>query len=187
MRAGRPAVAFLARYWASVKKTETCWLWTGSLNANGYGVLAGPTVDGKPGRQQRAHRVAIQLAGVRVPRGAMVLHRCDVRHCVRPDHLFVGTHADNMRDMTQKGRQSRGDSHWTRTDRARARTVAARNAKLTVRGEKHPRAKLTEDNVRSIRVRVAAGGSLSAVGREFGVTAQAVFGIVNGKAWSWLR
>lgn len=89
------------RFWEKVEKTEGCWLWTA---ANG-----GP---GKYGQfaihahyHEGAHRVSYVLNVGPIPEGMGVLHRCDVPLCVRPDHLFLGTAADNIADMLAKGRR----------------------------------------------------------------------------------
>lgn len=85
------------RFWASVDKTETCWLWRGKLTA-GYGSMM---VDGKA---YRAHRWAYERFVGPIPEGLFACHKCDVRNCVNPDHIFIGTNADNVRDMVAKGR-----------------------------------------------------------------------------------
>jgi hypothetical protein len=91
------------RFWSKVDKTSTCWLWTGALfRSGGYGAFRIRTTT------IRAHRLAWELMREKIPRGMCVLHRCDVPACVNPDHLFLGTRADNMKDMYNKGRNVNG-------------------------------------------------------------------------------
>lgn len=90
------------RFWAKVKKTESCWLWSGSPGMDGYGKL-------KVGKKTvRAHRVAWELDKGPIPTGLSVLHKCDTPLCVNVAHLFLGTHLDNVFDMMQKERQPMG-------------------------------------------------------------------------------
>lgn len=79
-----------------------CWLWDGALNHHGYGQLSQTC-----GRPVKAHRVSYELSCGPIPQGMHVCHHCDVRSCVNPDHLFLGTQADNMLDMKKKGRAFR--------------------------------------------------------------------------------
>ena len=99
-----PAQSTEQRVWSKVQKTESCWLWHGAINAHGYGNFA---VREGPNRNLKtvlAHRFALTLHGVDIPSGMQVCHRCDVRNCVNPVHLFLGSNADNIRDMVAKGR-----------------------------------------------------------------------------------
>lgn len=79
-----------------------CWLWIGSININGYSQIMLP--HGKP---DRAHRVSYRLFKGDIPAGLDVRHTCDVRHCVNPDHLLVGTRKQNMQDALDRGRTAR--------------------------------------------------------------------------------
>lgn len=88
------------RFWAKVNKTEGCWEWTGAKGRGGYGQLY---VDGK---DVRAHRVSWELHHGPIPKGMFVCHHCDNQPCVRPEHLFIGDNAANMRDAFAKGRHS---------------------------------------------------------------------------------
>ncbi len=95
-------------FWARVKKTATCWLWTGRTMHFGYGVIQ---------LYQRAphissHRASWMIHHGSIPNGLWVLHKCDVPACVNPDHLFLGTHADNMKDAQRKGRLSVPGKGW---------------------------------------------------------------------------
>lgn len=92
------------RFWPKVLKTETCWLWQGALvNESGYGCFRGPN-----GRNVLAHRFAWELTNGPIPDGMFACHRCDVRQCVNPAHLFLGTQQDNIDDMMRKGRGNQG-------------------------------------------------------------------------------
>lgn len=89
---------FRTRFIAKIEKTQSCWLWTGPLSQSGYGRASRGT------KKVRAHRASYELFVGPIPEGMCVLHKCDIPRCVNPDHLFIGTHLDNMRDMESKGR-----------------------------------------------------------------------------------
>lgn len=91
----------VARFWESVEKGpgDACWEWTGHANRSGYGRVT------RRGRDLFAHRYSWELANGPIPDGLIVCHRCDNPPCVRPEHLFLGTHSDNMRDAQRKGRR----------------------------------------------------------------------------------
>lgn len=114
------------RFWPKVEKTDGCWLWTGSIDAYGYGQI---NSGGKRGRPLKAHRVSYALLVGPVADNRCVLHRCDNRRCVRPDHLWVGTRPENSRDMVAKGRGTagrtvpHGGTHWTRAQPGRASEI----------------------------------------------------------------
>jgi hypothetical protein len=95
------------RFWNKVKRSRGCWLWTGAITSWGYGWFQRTA-----GVPHYAHRVAWEFTHGAAPNG-LVLHKCDVRHCVNPDHLYVGTQADNMRDMASRGRSTKGRA-WRR-------------------------------------------------------------------------
>ncbi len=96
------------RFWNKVRVTDGCWLWTGALCPNGYGNF---TLFAQSVRRERqvvtSHRMAWVLTHGEIPDGLLVLHRCDVRRCCNPDHLFLGTYRDNSRDGIQKRRMPR--------------------------------------------------------------------------------
>jgi hypothetical protein len=92
------------RFWAKVDKggPNGCWLWTGCKNEWGYGLASWA------GRKNlRVHRISYEIASGTIPAGKLVLHKCDTPACLRPDHLFLGTDADNMLDKQRKGRIDR--------------------------------------------------------------------------------
>lgn len=89
------------RFFAKVDKTSSrigCWLWTGARSTGGYGCLS------VGGKQALAHRFSYEMAHGPIPAGKLACHKCDVRCCVNPDHIFIGTHTDNARDRAAKGR-----------------------------------------------------------------------------------
>jgi hypothetical protein len=158
------------RFWPKVDRSGECWVWTASKMPDGYGQIG---VEGH--RPKRAHRVSWELHFGPIPPGMLVLHRCDNPPCVRPDHLFLGTSRDNTLDMVGKRRHGSqryperlpsGVNHWRhRPDRQR----------------------LTDDQVKSIRTRYAAGGvSLVALAREYHVSEASIRMIVKRKSYRHL-
>lgn len=89
------------KFWRKVRKTRGCWVWTACC-ASGYGSLRVGS------RMVGAHRASYILHKGKIPRGLFVLHKCDNKKCVNPQHLFVGTQKRNMDDMRRKGRQALG-------------------------------------------------------------------------------
>jgi hypothetical protein len=144
-------------------------LWKKNRGADGYGLFR---VNGKT---YRAHRVAYQIRHEINPNELHVLHSCDTPLCVNPDHLWVGTNAENMADRNRKGRQASGD-------RAGARTHPEKYVGLRV-GEKNPRAKLTECDVRAIRENLALGSTQKSLAVSFGVSTSTISFIALGQTW----
>ncbi len=101
----RKGMAAEMRFWRHVTKGPSCWEWhgAGSRGVHPYGTF------GVQGATVRAHRFSWELHAGKIPEGIYVLHRCDNPRCIRPDHLFLGTQADNVADMIAKGRASFGD------------------------------------------------------------------------------
>ncbi len=141
---------FLAKVCPDV--ASGCWLWQGLLRPDGYGNAHFER------KRQGAHRVAWKLFRGEIGPGLVVCHKCDVRACVNPEHLFLGTIADNVEDMNQKGRSPRG--------------------------EKQGLAKLTADQVSRIKVMLAEDRLyIIEIALEFGVSPTAIHAIKIGKTW----
>jgi len=140
----------------SIPVTESgCWIWLGGIRAKsrGYGCLGvGNTV-------MQAHRASWLAYRGPIPDGKHVLHRCDVRLCINPDHLFLGTNADNVADKVAKGRGA------------------------DLRGTKNPRAKLTEADVMAIRQSKLTGPQLAKI---YGIAKQNIYAAKHGKTWGHL-
>jgi hypothetical protein len=139
------------RFWEKVRKGKRCWVWTAYRNNCGYGLIGG----GRRGAGMlRASRVSWVLAHGDIPKGLWVLHRCCNPPCVRPSHLYLGTHKDNCRDMVRDGH--------------------------SLKGERNPFAKLSPRTVVLIR---RATGENAEIGRRYGVTGPTVSEIKTGKIW----
>jgi hypothetical protein len=112
---------------------EQCWPWQGAKLKTGYGVVSHRY------KQYKAHRASFAIHRGQIPDGMFVCHHCDNPSCVNPSHLFLGTPQDNMTDKVCKGRQSRGEAH------ALSFADSENYKSAIVRGEKHGRSKLTDD------------------------------------------
>jgi hypothetical protein len=159
------AIKRVSLFWSRVDITDTCWLWTGWADIDGYGAMAFGH-----NKSIRVHRYSYMLQFGEIPKGLSVCHRCDVRNCVRPDHLFLGTSADNNRDMALKGRSASGERHISRL-----------RPELTLRGERHPMAKLNKEDVDYIRSQPRGGKALA---DRFGISYGHLKRIRRGILWN---
>lgn len=183
------------RLWAKVDKSggdDACWEWQAKsvITSLGYGAI---NVDGKI---TVAHRVAWSLVNGEIPDGLFVCHKCDNPKCCNPSHLFLGTCSDNINDMCAKGRHGmKGKKHTEETksimkDRHKENQYALRRwatdefkekmASIVLKGEQHPKAKLTNEQVIEI---VHSSGKLVDIAKKFGVSRTVVGKIKNGKSW----
>lgn len=152
-------------FWSKVRKTSTCWVWLGGKNRDGYGII------GKDWRKVGAHRVAYEMQNGPIPEGLHVLHHCDNPPCVRGDHLWVGTHLDNLRDMDRKKR--------------RAPCYFGLNplARKVSSGEANGSAKVSWQIVEDIRNRYERGEIKASLARCFGLGWSQIDRIVRGEHW----
>lgn len=145
------------RFFSKVSRDESgrCWLWTGT-GPRGYGMIR-PTGAARGASKLYAHRVSWELHYGPIPDGKHVLHRCDNPSCVNPEHLFLGTHADNMADKVSKGRQN------------------------TLRGEAVKNSKLTEKEVLEIR---SSGLPYTRLAKLYDVSDVQISNICRRKQWA---
>lgn len=166
------------RFWAKVNKDGpvirselgACWEWTGSKSDRGYGnVWMGE-------RLIRAPRVAYELTYGPMPEGTEPCHKCDYPPCCQPNHIFPGTHAENMKDMVEKGRM---------TPAKGMRNGAYTKPEQVRRGTSHGNAKLTDDDIREIRRLFAADNvNLGDLARQFRTTRTNIGYIVRCETWA---
>jgi hypothetical protein len=157
------------RFYSRVERTEACHIWRGTRNKLGYGVM-------RPGgagtNHVGAHRIAWELAHGTIPDGLIVCHRCDNPPCVNPDHLFLGTQADNVADKVAKGRCATGEAHGSRTKPESVR-----------RGELNGIAKLTTQQVLEIRTKHAEGISQHRLALQYNISLRTIHSVVKRQSW----
>ena len=154
---GRPTIPLWQRFnsfWIP-EPFSGCWIWTGDCNLQtGYGQLRIQNKKLGINKKLTAHRLAWTLYHGEIPKGLHVLHRCDTHLCVNPNHLFLGTNDDNIRDMHAKDRH--------------------------VRGERSPNSKLTGDQVREMR---ASGQNYRDLAKNFNVAPLTAWDVLHNKTW----
>lgn len=153
-----------ARFWGRVNKTpDGCWLWTGTLLTTGYGRLM---VKGKP---VNVHRYSYRLHYGEIEDDLNVCHRCDVRHCVNPAHLWLGTDTQNMQDMSAKGR-------------------AASGARSSAHLHQHCRkSNLTAADIPGIRKLCAEGVNQRLIAKRYGVKPNSISNIHRRVSWAHVK
>lgn len=144
------------RFWEHVVKSDGCWEWNGGKAVHGYG-----SIHDDNGHQLRSNQASWILHHGPIPEGLWILHKCDNPPCVRPDHLYLGTHQDNMRDLILRGK--------------------GKGAAMV--GSKNVHAKLREKDIPMIYKLNELGISYTAIGRMFRVKRNAIKSIIIGKSW----
>jgi hypothetical protein len=152
------------RFFSHVMKTDTCWLWTASVNTFGYGQMAPPRRGLKP---ERAHRISWMIHYGDIAANLFVCHKCDVPRCVNPEHLFLGTAKDNSGDMMRK---SRG--------------VFQRHPEKIARGERQHLSKMTIEKVLKLRRLWGAGATDRDLAKIFSLSESAVRAIALRETWT---
>lgn len=164
----KPGVPPIERVLAKIEiiPISGCWIFMGALNETGYGIVG---LGGSPARNDRAHRITFRHFVSEIPEGMWVLHRCDVPACCNPDHLFLGTPADNTKDMIRKGRGS----------------TPPRNHHDV--GSNRYNAKLNEEIVAVARAMVASGKTMYAawkwLERQCGIGRKPAYKMLHGESW----
>lgn len=165
------------RFWNKVDKSGECWTWTASKNNKGYGQLM--TEPGEIFTTKRpvlAHRMSWMIHFGAIPKDMEICHKCDNPQCVNPNHLFLGTHTDNMRDMIRKGKGAMNQPN--------VMTVCPEKRHW---GERNGQAKLTASQVREIRIGFQIGYSMNELGNMYGITRHAIGRIVRRQAWAHIE
>jgi hypothetical protein len=152
-------------FWSKVKKTKTCWLWTGAKNSRGHPVRYGKvSISGKWWKHETAHRVAWKLTHGKIPADKMVCHKCAIPLCVKPTHLYLGTDSDNQLDQIDTSR-------WKH---------------IKKRKSVNKRYKITEKTVRWILENYRRGKGRK-MAKRFKISPPQISRIVNRKGWAWVR
>lgn len=131
-----------------------CWQWIASVDKNGYGWFG----------SKKAHRISYEIYRGIIPKGMLVCHSCDNPSCVNPEHLWIGTNLDNMRDRNQKGRH-----------------------KLCgIKGSKHHKSKLNQKIVKEIKDKLKYPHKQADLAKQYGVTHQTISNIKRGLVWVYV-
>lgn len=131
-----------------------CWIWLMAHFTNGYGAVSNKS-------ERLAHRLSYRAFKGEIPNGLFVCHKCDVKSCVNPDHLFLGTHQDNMLDMSAKGR------HWLMKEPQKSHLCGTKMKRAT--GTRNGQSVLSVDQVVEIRDRHGNGQGFASIGRDMGI------------------
>lgn len=171
------------RFWEKVdrRSTNDCWIWRAHGMPQGYGHFQ---IGDRP---YRAHRVAWQLTFGEIPDGMCVLHRCDMPPCCNPDHLFLGTVAENNRDAADKNRTAKGNrngayTHPERRPKGKTHGMYGRPG-MRIFGEANASSKLSAQTISSIREHYGRGVTQKQLAALWGTSQANISRIVNHQAW----
>ena len=156
------------RFWLHVDKSGECWIWIGSIMNNGYGEIG--ISHNKKHRNVSTHRFSWIISHGAIPDKKYICHTCDNKSCVNPDHLYVGTHSDNIRDAVIRNRIASGKRQGAYTHPEKVR-----------RGETHSLVKLTESQV--IEIRNSRNIKQRKLAIEYGVHFSTICDILRRKTW----
>lgn len=163
------------RFSEKFKIDGSCWIWIGSLDICGYGKFFYNR------KCCRASRVSYEIYKGKIPKGKLVCHTCDNRKCVNPDHLWLGTHLENMEDCKKKGRVT---NSFGRKASEETRKKLRQRPHSDRRGEKHHLTHLTNENIFEIRKLIESGMKLKEIGLLFGVKRATIKNIKHRRSWS---
>lgn len=173
---------FERAFWARVARSmgNGCWTWQGAVGNHGYGRITWKDTT------WLAHRAAYMLVHGPIARGMVVCHACDNRVCVRPGHLWIGTHEANRLDMLKKGRHWTGDRSKVRMPRGQEHWTK-RFPQSIARGEMRSTARLTEEKVRALRQAWRSGVSMADLARQYRVSNTCIRFAVIGRTWAHVQ
>lgn len=135
--------------------TDDCWLYNGSTGKDGYARFR---YDGK---YKVVHRFIYETFYGPLKKEQLCCHKCDVRNCINPAHIFIGSSKDNLQDMVKKGR--------------------------SLTGEKNHKCRIKEDDINKIIEMRKNKETLESIGKKFEVTKHAIYSILNGRTWKHLK
>lgn len=175
--------SFVLEEVADLDPETGCWLWKGATTSHGYGALEWE------GRTRAAHIVSYLVHKGEIPKGMVCRHTCDVRRCVDPNHLVLGTKRDNSRDMVERGRSAsgdrsgsrrhperlpRGDRHWTKTATDRSSTGRL--------------CKLDDETAKAVKEGLMMGIlPMAMIAKLVGVSRSTIAKIAQGKLWAHVQ
>lgn len=169
-----------SRFLSKVEFSSYCWNWQGRKNKSGYGKLG----------NRYAHRLSYELFNNNsIPEKMCICHKCDNPSCVNPDHLFLGTQKDNMRDMIKKGRQVKKDNSGEKNPmfgKKHSETTKQKQSlvkKGQYSGSKHPRASIKECDVLKVKELRKNGLTANAIAEQMKISFHVVRNIIYGKSW----